>query len=358
LRSDVPLSVFLSGGMDSGSIVAGIENSKFSLNTYSAVYGKNLKGDEKDYILELKNDVKKMNFIKIDANSFNADLNNFLACHESEPIVDPSTYAGFKVFEEAKKKIKVTLNGQGADEQLGGYLYFWGHYYKSLLKKGRIDQLCTELFHYYKNQKNLKALNYLIYYLLPDSIKNRYRVNNPQFLTNDFKNQYIKTSNITKLIDKSINLQDSLIRHFNYKLQHLLKWEDLNSMYYSVESRLPFLDYRLVERTLSMNQSNILNKGQTKYILRNALKGDLPEKIRKRNEKVGFETPADNWFRTEYFKNFAMNVLKSDHMKDMAIIDPKKAINLYKMHLNGRKNISSQIWKWINLDHWFQTHFN
>jgi len=104
LRSDVPLSVFLSGGMDSGSIVAGIENAKNTLSTYSAVYGKNLKGDEKEYILELKNYVKKMNFININENSFANDFNKFLMCHQSEPIVDPSTYAGFKVFEEAKKK--------------------------------------------------------------------------------------------------------------------------------------------------------------------------------------------------------------------------------------------------------------
>ena len=358
LRSDVSLGVFLSGGIDSGSIVAGISDSEFSLDTFSAVYGQNLKGDEKDFILEFKNAVKRMNFIELNAYSFKTDLDQFLICHEAEPIVDPSTYAGFKVFEEAKKKIKVTLNGQGADEQLAGYLYFWGHHFKSLLKKGKVGQLCSELIYYYKNQGNLNALNYLIYYLLPDSIKNRYRVNNPKFLTNDFKNQYIKTSNITKLIDESFNLQDSLVRHFNYKLQHLLKWEDLNSMYYSVESRLPFLDHRLVERTLSMDDQYILNKGQTKYILRNALKGYLPEKIRNRNDKIGFETPSDDWFRNEDFKHIIMKVLQSDHFKGIGIIDSTKAIGLYEMHLTGRKNISREIWKWINLDFWFQKHFD
>jgi len=358
LRSDVPLSVFLSGGMDSGSIVAGIENSKFSLNTYSAVYGKNLKGDEKDYILELKNDVKEMNFIKIDANLFNTDLNNFLACHESEPIVDPSTYAGFKVFEKAQEKIKVTLNGQGADEQLGGYLYFWGHYFKSLLKEGKFNKLFNEINYYYTNQGNHDSFKYLIYYLLPNYVKNIYRVNKNEFLINDFKSKFFTSSSITRLIDESGSLQDSFIRHFKYKLQHLLKWEDLNSMYFSVESRLPFLDHRLVEGTLAIDQNMILRKGQTKYILREALKGYLPEKIRNSNKKIGFETPADLWFRTKKMKNYVMNILESDHMKDMAIIDSKKAIDLYALHLIGRKNIGKEIWKWIHLDYWYKKHFN
>ncbi len=356
LRSDVPVGVSLSGGLDSSSILSRLIDKKLNLNTFSAVYGKNLKGDEKDYILEFKNSVKKMNFVQINQNDLFNDINKLLSCHSSEPIVDPSIYANFKVFEEARKKVKVTLNGQGADEQLGGYMYFWGHYFKSLLKKGNLFKLGSEVVYNYKNQKNLSALNYLIYYLLPDLIKNKYRLTNADYLTDNFKQNNVKSKDIIDLIDKSSNLQDSLIRHFNFKLQHLLKWEDINSMNFSIESRLPFLDFRLVEKTLALNDDNILHKGQTKYILRKALKGYLPEKIRNRKDKVGFETPADIWFRNDNYKKIILDTIKSDHFKKMGIIDSNKAVNLYYSHLNNKSNISRDIWKWINLDYWYKEH--
>ena len=138
LRSDVPVGVSLSGGLDSSSILSRLIHKKLDLNTFSAVYGERLKGDETNYIIEFKNLVQKMNFVEISENDLYKDLDKLLDCHSSEPFVDTSIYASFKVFEEAQKKIKVTLNGQGADEQLGGYMYFWGHYLKFLLKTGNV----------------------------------------------------------------------------------------------------------------------------------------------------------------------------------------------------------------------------
>ena len=86
------------------------------------------------------------------------------------------------------------------------------------------------------------------------------------------------------------------MNHFEYKLEHLLKWGDRNSMWFSLESRNPFLDYRLVEHTLSLPNAKIINKGVTKYILRESLKDILPAKIYSRTSKIGFETPENIWF--------------------------------------------------------------
>ena len=99
-----------------------------------------------------------------------------------------------------------------------------------------------------------------------------------------------------------INLSDSLLNHFEYKLEHLLKYEDKNSMHFSLESRVPFLDYRLVEKSLALDPDKIIERGMTKSILRKSMKNILPEKIRQRKDKVGFETPQDDWFRTDIFK--------------------------------------------------------
>ncbi|MBK7410533.1 MAG: hypothetical protein IPJ40_22215 [Saprospirales bacterium] len=100
----------------------------------------------------------------------------------------------------------------------------------------------------------------------------------------------------------SNSLQDALVNHFEYKLEHLLKWEDRNSMWFSIEARVPFLDYRLVERTLLLPDNLIIQKGMTKHVLREAMKGTLPEQIRMRRDKVGFETPEAEWFRTPLFQ--------------------------------------------------------
>ena len=356
LRSDVPVGVSLSGGLDSSSILSRLIHKKLDLNTFSAVYGERLKGDETNYIIEFKNLVQKMNFVEISENDLYKDLDKLLDCHSSEPFVDTSIYASFKVFEEAQKKIKVTLNGQGADEQLGGYMYFWGHYLKFLLKTGNVGKFSSELFNNFKNQKNLRTLKFLFYYLSPDSFKSKYRLRSIGYLNSEFLNSQKGNSEIIKLIDNSASLQDSFLKHFKYKLQHLLKWEDINSMHFSLESRLPFLDYRLVEKTLALKEQEILYKGQTKHILRKAMRGYLPEKIRVRKDKVGFETPADKWFRNENYQKTVLKILQSNNFNKMEIIDNKKALNLYENHLMGKINISREIWKWINLDYWFKKH--
>lgn len=152
----------------------------------------------------------------------------------------------------------------------------------------------------------------------------------------------------------SDSLQDALLNHFEYKLEHLLKWEDRNSMNFSLEARVPFLDYRLVEKTLATESDKLINKGMTKHILREAMRGTLPEKIRVRKDKIGFDTPQDEWFRTEIFKNLILEILNSESFKNRNIIDAEKAKELFKKHLNKDINISKEIWKWVHLELWFK----
>jgi asparagine synthase (glutamine-hydrolysing) len=110
----------------------------------------------------------------------------------------------------------------------------------------------------------------------------------------------------------------------------------------------------LVERTLSLKGEQVINKGMTKYILRQSMKGVLPERIRMRMDKIGFETPEDDWFRTKKFKDFVFDLLDSKTFKERGYINPDKAMTLYKKHLNKEINISKEVWKWINLELWFQ----
>ena len=158
---------------------------------------------------------------------------------------------------------------------------------------------------------------------------------------------------IAKLYNSG-SLTDSLINHFEFKLEHLLKWEDRNSMWFSLKSRVPFLDYRLVERTLSLDPKCLIKNGTTKYILREALKGILPEKIRVRRDKIGFDTPESQWFKQESFKSLINKLINSDSFVKRNIIDKKQVDKMYNLFLSGKINISKEIWKWVNLELWFR----
>jgi asparagine synthase (glutamine-hydrolysing) len=151
----------------------------------------------------------------------------------------------------------------------------------------------------------------------------------------------------------SATLQDALINHFEYKLEHLLKWEDRNSMWFSLEARVPFLDHRLVERTISMPDDMIIRDGMTKFVLREAMKGRLPEAIRMRRDKIGFGTPHDVWFRTPAFQEYIKGIIYSPSFASRGLLDVKKVQAMYEQHLRNEANHGKEIWKWIHLENWF-----
>jgi asparagine synthase (glutamine-hydrolysing) len=153
-------------------------------------------------------------------------------------------------------------------------------------------------------------------------------------------------------------MASALFNHFEYKLEHLLKWQDLNSMRFSIEARVPFLDYRMVEGLLKVDSDRLIVKGMTKSILREAMKGILPEKIRMRKDKIGFETPQKEWFKNSKFEGLINDILHSTSFRDRNIVDSRKAIAMYKSHLDGKTDISKEIWKWINLELWYRRYID
>lgn len=355
LRSDVPVGVCLSGGLDSSSIVSILlkDYKKEDINTFSAIYDKGQFGDESEYIKEFAPLLKNMHFTSPSTETLLNDLNTFVRAH-GEPIPSTSPYAQFKVMELAKKHVVVTIDGQGADEELAGYHYFYGFFFKDLLLRGRIFKLFSEIIDYLRIHRSLYGLKTFLYFLLPKNIRTRLRINEKGYLTNDFANEFSSKNTTSGIIYGSNSLREALVDHFEYKLEHLLKWEDRNSMWFSLESRLPFLDYRLVENLLAMNGETKIRNGITKAILRDSMKGILPEKIRSRKDKIGFGTPQDEWFRMEKFQKLTFDLLNSNEFKYRNLINTSKAINLYKRHISRKINISNEIWKWINLELWFR----
>jgi len=209
---------------------------------------------------------------------------------------------------------------------------------------------------YAKLHKSIYGLQTFVFFLLHSFLKKMTRIKERRYIKDEFVDLVTKHNKSVILDDLygSKDLKTSLVNHLEYKLEHLLKWSDKNSMGFSIESRTPFLYYRLIEYTLSMPSNAVIKNGYTKYTLREAMKGILPEKIRLRKGKVGFATPANNWFRTEDFKKLVTNILDSDTFAGRNIIDAETAKSLYQKHLNKEINISKDIWKWIHLEMWFR----
>lgn len=359
LRSDVPVGICFSGGLDSSAILSILlkENNRHDVNTFSAIYKAGDKGDESSFMNLYKDEVKNMHFIKPSAESLFEDMHDLVHFH-AEPIPDTSPYAQYKVMQLVHKHVTVTLDGQGADEQLGGYHYFFGLYYKELFKKLKWLKLIKEIFYYRKNHKSNFALKTFVYFMLPSALRKKLKVREKGYVHEDFYRNNNTGSTTANTIYNSESLHDALLDHFEYKMEHLLKWEDRNSMRFSIEARVPFLDHRIVEKTIPLHAEQIIQDGTTKFIFRESMKGLLPEAIRMRQDKVGFATPESEWFRKDFFKAFILELLDSPSFKQRKIIDVEKAKELYEKHLEKEIDIAREIWKWINLELWYRKYID
>ena len=297
LRSDVAVGSCLSGGLDSSSIVClinnflkeqGVKQIGQRQKTFSSCFD-DKRFDEREYIEEVVQQTKaEKNYIFPSPEQFINELNKFL-WYQEEPVRGTSMYAQFKVFEEAKRKnVIVLLDGQGGDELLGGYRKFYIFYLKLLCQEKKYFQALKEGLLLFSSPDVLKTLNVrsgLRYFGLGQKL-----LAIELLFKNDFAKEFAKR-NLNIGFNKNLGqrLKDDLTK---WSLPILLRYEDKNASAHSVETRLPFLDYRLVEIVSSMPLNQKLRNGWTKYILRKAMRKILPEKIRLRKDKVGFVTPC------------------------------------------------------------------
>jgi asparagine synthase (glutamine-hydrolysing) len=215
-------------------------------------------------------------------------------------------------------------------------------------------RLLKEIFNYSIKHRSTYGIKSFIFFLLPHRFGNSTRIKKKAYLNKQFIQKYGQSNNFAGILYGSETLQDAFLDHFEYKLEHLLKWEDRNSMWFSLEARVPFLDYHFVERVLATPSNMIIRNGMTKYILREGMKGILPEKIRLRRDKIGFETPQNEWFRTQEWQEIIFDILNSNSFKQRNLINPDIALKQYRNHLTGKTDLSSEIWKWLHLELWFR----
>lgn len=310
LRSDVPLGYCLSGGLDSSAIVCTadivIKDNKIDVRQKSiSSCFEDKRYDEQEYIDEvLKNtDVEGVKIFSQGDNLIE-DLEKVI-WHMDEPFSSTSQYAQWNVFKGARDNgLTVMLDGQGADEQLAGYTGFYSVIFAEYLRKLRLISFAREL----KAYKRLRAqtetyvksykivVEAIISAFLPKKIQKIgklylfYLRRKSPFFAKDIKRTIMGLD-----LYPANNSRKYIIDNFKCNLSMLLRFEDRNSMAFSIESRVPFLDYKLVETVFKMPIEYKINNGITKHIVREALADVLPEKIRTRYSKLGFVTPEDQW---------------------------------------------------------------
>ena len=337
LMSDVPVGTCLSGGIDS-STIARIINEKHELqNTFSACFTDN-KFDESNYIdIATKNTNIEPFFIEPNPDELLKNIEHLIYTQD-EPFGSLSIYAQYCVMKLAHGKCKVLLDGQGADELLAGYLAYQYNYIKELIKRkewivafGELYGTLTEHYTFY-------------YYALKQVLV---RSNRKHLLKN-----YIKTDRYGGTFDKL--LYNEL---FINNLPALLHYEDRNSMAFSIEARVPYLDVEFVNYIASLPYDQKIRMGRTKFTLRNAIKDIVPDEIRNRTDKMGFVTPEESWMKYE-LKDYIMNILYSTSFKNRPYWNSDKVLKNYQKFVEGKSEYSPELWRIICVELWLRMFFD
>jgi asparagine synthase (glutamine-hydrolysing) len=157
-----------------------------------------------------------------------------------------------------------------------------------------------------------------VFQLLPDRLKKQFLLKTIPYVHPEFFYDFIDTSRIYNEFFNVEGLNHSLVRHFQYKLEHLLRMEDRNSMAFSLEARVPYLDYRLIEYLLGIPEKLKIKGGETKYLQKAAVGAYTVPEILNRRDKIGFGTPGDEWMQTDSWRK-----LTAESYRDLTRAFPK-----------------------------------
>lgn len=301
MRSDVPVGSCLSGGLDSSILVGSLFAQDLvddSFKTFTASFPNN-PIDEKKYVDDLRQVFPFQNHCTFpDANTAMDNLEDFVYFND-EPTTSASFYSQYEVMRLAKEHgITVLLDGQGGDENFAGYHYFHGFHLYGLLRSFRLIAFSHEIIKSLIRKQDISAYQTLLYQMFPKYLQAKSLYHTIQFLSRDFYNAHIRKSRIFNEFFDAPDLNTSLARHFQYKLEHLLRMEDRNSMAFSLEARVPYLDYRLVEKLLSVPANFKIHAGETKRLQKSSLGRYTTPLILSRKDKIGFGTPMQDWLAT------------------------------------------------------------
>lgn len=376
LMADVPLGMFLSGGIDSSAIAAVMsEMVDEPIKTFSVAF-KEREANELHYARLIAERFKTDHHEVIVApEQFFAALPD-LIWHEDEPIAHPSSIALYFVSALAEQHVKVVLTGEGSDELLAGYgryrktvanLALARRYHRSVPKflreaiKRRVESLPVRSRTRQKLARTFLCLPAEIESIYFDNFAVFPRAMQSELLAEPTK-EAIGTldpySEIRRLLAET--KAESLLHRLLYAdiktyLHELLMKQDQMSMAASIESRVPFLDYLLVEFTARLPERLKLRGWTTKYVLRRSMKGILPEEILSRR-KMGFPVPVGRWFRAS-FRHIVDEYVLSERALGRGLFAPDFVRRLVAEHAAGA-NHEERLWALVNFEIWQRRFFD
>jgi asparagine synthase (glutamine-hydrolysing) len=364
LMADVPLGMFLSGGIDSSAIAAMMSTMVDEpIKTFSVGF-KEREANEFEYARIVANKYQTDHHeITITPEQFFAELPN-LVWHEDEPIGFIASVPLYFVSKLAQQHVKVVLTGEGSDEIMAGYgryaktlqLLNYGEKYEALtpkflrsaIKTGATavgGKLTRTFLTRESDIENLFFDNFSIFgkamqeKLFSAETKARIAEKNPYF----YQNEWLEKTDAVETLDKLLYVDSKTYLH------ELLMKQDQMSMAASIESRVPFLDHKLVEFTAQMPVNMKLRADTTKFLLKEAMKGILPDEILYRS-KMGFPVPVGSWFRNE-FKHIVDEYVLSERSLSRGIFSTEFVREIVAKH-NAGESHDERIWNLVNFEIW------
>lgn len=348
MRSDVPVGSCLSGGLDS-SVLIGILFTHHGVGEGYPTFTASFPGhpiDETHYVDGLKRIYPFRNIRTYPSVVEARDkLENFVYAND-EPTTNASFFSQYEVMRLARENgVTVLMDGQGGDEGFAGYQYFHGFQMYGHLRSGRALSFGTQIVKSIIRKQHKSAYQTLLFQMLPHAVKKKMLLKSVPFIHKDFFYEYVDKSLIYREFFNATNLNQSLVRHYQYKLEHLLRMEDRNSMAFSLEARVPYLDYRLVEYLLGISGDLKIRNGETKYLQKQALGRYTTPQILHRLDKIGFGTPGEEWMLNDIWRNVTL-----DNYRQLATCLPKIFLSNGRLPRRGfdRWKIN-QLATWKNL---------
>lgn len=364
LRSDVPLGIALSGGIDSSAIACATRylEPNMDIHTFSFI-PEGSKLSEEPWINIVN---KSINAIPHKAVVKPKELSDDIADlinAQGEPFCTTSMYAQYRVFKLAKEAgVTVVLEGQGADELLAGYQGYHGQRMRSLFEEGEWGEMLAfaKKWKRWEGRQHLSPWKAFIGQMIPDNLfRMAQKLVGEQNIPQWIDNRYLNESSVKKRPVRMKRSQSGKKRRVvevmleamvNNGLPSLLRYGDRNAMRFSIENRVPFLTIPLAEFLLTLPENFLISQeGETKSIFRAAMRGIVPDAILDRRDKVGFEVPMGTWVAK--IKKSILNTI--DTRNELQLLNFDKLTQLRDDQQYG-ESMPFQDWRVLNLLFWVQ----
>lgn len=357
MRADVEVGSCLSGGLDSSAVVTtAARGAGRPLHAFTCAYDEGPAFDERPYVRAVAEATGATSHVVVPDGADFWTVFDRIASQQDEPTAGPGLFSQWKVMELAHgQRLKVLLDGQGGDETLAGYFRYLPTRLRDLLAAGDLrgfsalwgtvsDRLglATTLLHTFEPW--LPAP-------LVAGMRARFGQGKDLVVSRALRAAGDRPARPAPAARSALWRQlafDTLQR----QLPSLLRYEDRNSMAFSIETRLPFLDYRLVEFAFSLPDEQKLEGSTSKAILRRALADRLPRSVRERRDKMGFETPTDTWLRGRLANDVRRRLARPGPFQSW--VDRDRLSAQLEDYLAGRRDIGLQVWRWLSLEAWSQ----